>query len=203
MKKLFHWLLAHGQRPYAITCLAALSVFDSVLPVMPSEFLALALMILQPHRKMLIAVSFACAAALSAGLLATLLMGIAQTTALTSWLEVERQAPAWSQALSLIQDWDKLSLTIIATFPDSPRAAVAVAALAGFSPLSICIFVLAGKLVLYSLLILTIRILPKHLKGPGRSDWLGAKLVRRATLRFAAIRRLLKRLEQRAQRPQQ
>ena len=203
MKKLFLWLLVHGQRPYAITCLAALSVFDSVLPVMPSEFLALALMILQPHRKMLIAVSFACAAALSAGLLATLLMGIAQTTALTSWLEVERQAPAWSQALSLIQDWGKLSLTIIATFPDSPRAAVAVAALARFSPLSICIFVLAGKLVLYSLLILTIRILPKHLKGPGRNDWLGAKLVRRAMLRFAAIRRLLKRLEQRAQRPQQ
>ena len=203
MKKLFHWLLLHGQRPYAITCLAALSVFDSVLPVMPSEFLALALMILQPHRKMLIAVSFACAAALSAGLLATLLMGIAQTTALTSWLEVERQAPAWSQALSLIQDWGELSLTIIAAFPDSPRTAVAVAALAGFSPLSICIFVLAGKLVLYNLLILTIRFMPKHFKGPGRNDWLGAKLVRRAMLRFAAIRRLLKRLERRAQRPQQ
>ncbi|MBM3339731.1 MAG: hypothetical protein FJY62_07075 [Betaproteobacteria bacterium] len=90
MKKLFVWLLLHGQRPYAITYLAALSVFDSVLPVMPSEFLALALMILQPHHKMLIAVSFACAAALSAGLLAMLLKGIAQSTALTSWLQVER-----------------------------------------------------------------------------------------------------------------
>ncbi|MBM3339732.1 MAG: hypothetical protein FJY62_07080 [Betaproteobacteria bacterium] len=80
---------------------------------------------------------------------------------------------------------------------------MAIAALARFSPLSICIFVLAGKLVLYNLLILTIRFMPKHSKGPGRNDWLGAKLVRRAMLRFTAIRRLLKRLEQRAQRPQQ
>ena len=76
--KLMVWLMIHGQQPYAICFLAALAMLDAVLPVMPAEFLALSLMILQPHRGFIIAISFACAAAASAGLLATLVTGIAQ-----------------------------------------------------------------------------------------------------------------------------
>jgi len=183
------WLLRHGQRPYAIWSLSALSILDGVLPMMPAEFLAVALMILQPRRIVFVAFAFAVAAAMSAGLLATLVAGISQTTSWPGWLEGERQGTAWSQAISLLQDWGAPALAVAAIFPDSPRTSIAVAALVGLSPIDITSSVLVGKLLLYGLLALAVRYMPTRWRGRTTTSWPGARPVRRAVQRFAALRR--------------
>lgn len=183
------WLLRHGQRPYAIGSLSAVSVLDGVLPMMPAEFLALALMILQPRRIVLVTVAFAVSAAISAGLLAALVAGISQSVAWPGWLEAERQGAGWARAASLLQEWGAPALAAAAVFPDSPRASVAVAALVGLPPLQVAGFVLAGKLLLYGLLAWAVRYLPTRWPGRATASWLGARLVRRAMQRFAALRR--------------
>lgn len=186
------WLLTHGQRPYAIWSMSAASTLDGVLPMMPAEFMALALMILQPRRVILIALVFTMSAAVSAGLLAALVSGIAQATSWPSWLEIERQGAAWAQAVSLIRAWGAPALAMAAVFPDSPRTAIAVAALAGFAPISITGFVLAGKLMLYGLLAVAVRYIPMRWPSRATVSSPGAKYLRRAFLRFTALRRWVK-----------
>jgi membrane protein YqaA with SNARE-associated domain len=187
--RLMVWLMIHGQRPYAIGFLAALAILDCVLPLMPAELLALSLMILQPRRIFLIAIAFAWAAAASAGVLATLVTGIAQQTALEAWLDSERQSVAWGQALSLIKDWGGPALAFAAIFPDSPRTPVAAAALGGLSPLSISSYVLAGKLFLYVLLALAVRFIPGWRPAASKARWPVTRQLHRAIQRFAALRR--------------
>ncbi|NDF45334.1 MAG: hypothetical protein EB125_06495, partial [Betaproteobacteria bacterium] len=106
-----------------------------MLPMVPAEFMALALMILQPQRLILVATVFAISAAISAGLLATLVASLAHATSLLGWLESERQGPGWAQAVAWIQSWGAPALGLAAIFPDSPRTSIAVAALAGLEPI--------------------------------------------------------------------
>jgi membrane protein YqaA with SNARE-associated domain len=185
----FTWLLRHGQRPYAIWSLSALSILDGVLPMMPAELLALALMILQPRRVVLVALAFAVSAAISAGLLATLVAGIAQATSWSGWLEAERQGAGWLKAVSLIQAWGAPALAMAAAFPDSPRAVITVSVLAGLSPINITGFVLVGKLLLYTLLVLVVRYMPARWPGLAAASWPGARTLRRSLQRFAYFRR--------------
>jgi membrane protein YqaA with SNARE-associated domain len=166
---------------------------DGIFPMMPAEFMALALMILQPRREILIALVFSISAAVSAGLLAALITGIAQATALPGWLEGERQGAGWAQAVSIIQSWGAPALALAAVFPDSPRASVTVAALAGFAPINITCLVLAGKLLLYGLLALAVRYMPRRWPGLESAAWPGARHLRRAFRRFAALRRWVNR----------
>jgi hypothetical protein len=166
---------------------------DGVFPMMPAEFMALALMILQPHRVLLVALVFSISAAVSAGLLAALVTGIAQATAWPSWLEGERQGAGWAQAVSIIQSWGAPALALAAVFPDSPRTSIAVAALAGFAPISVTCLVLAGKLLLYGLLALAVRYMPRRWLVLESATWPGARHVRRALQRFAALRRWVNR----------
>jgi hypothetical protein len=173
--------------------MSALCVMDGVMPMMPAEFMALALMILQPHRVLLVALAFSVSAAVSAGLLAALVTGIAQATAWPSWLEGERQGAGWAQAVLIIQSWGAPALALAAVFPDSPRTSVAVAALAGFAPISVTGLVLAGKLLLYGLLALAVRYMPRRWRGLESATWPGARQVRRAFKRFAALRRWVNR----------
>jgi hypothetical protein len=166
---------------------------DGVFPMMPAEFMALALMILQPHRVLLVALVFSISAAVSAGLLAALVTGIAQATAWPSWLEGERQGAGWAQAVSIIRSWGAPALALAAVFPDSPRTSIAVAALAGFAPISVTCLVLAGKLLLYGLLALAVRYMPRRWLVLESATWPGARYVRRALKRFAALRRWVNR----------
>ena len=183
------WLLRHGQRPYAIWILSSLSILDGVFPMMPAEFMALALMILQPHRVVLVATTFAISAAVSAGLLATLIVGLAQATAWPGWIEGERQGTGWAQALAWIESWGAPALGLAAIFPDSPRTSIAVAALAGFEPIRITIFVLAGKTLLYGLLALAVRYMPSRWPQRKNGSRLRGRLVQRPLRRFIALRR--------------
>jgi membrane protein YqaA with SNARE-associated domain len=183
------WLLKHGQQPYAIWSLSALCILDGFLPMVPAEFIALALMILQPRRMLLVAFAFAVSAATSAGLLATLVAGVAKATALTGWLAGEHQSAAWAQAVSLIQRWGAPALAVAAVFPDSPRTSIAVAALAGLAPIDITRFVLLGKLLLYGLLALAVQYIPARWPRRHTATWPGARHLRRAIQRFIALRR--------------
>ena len=183
------WLLRHGQQPYAIWSLSALCILDGFLPMVPAEFLALALMILQPRRMLLVVFAFAVSAATSAGMLATLVAGVAKATALTGWLAGERQSTGWAQAVSLIQTWGAPALALAAVFPDSPRTSIAVAALAGLAPINITSFVLAGKLLLYGLLALAVHYIPTRWPRHHTATWVGARQFSRAIRRFIALRR--------------
>jgi membrane protein YqaA with SNARE-associated domain len=157
--------------------------------MMPAEFMALALMILQPHRVVLVATTFAISAADSAGLLATLIASVAQATAWPGWIEGERQGTGWAQAVAWIQSWGAPALGLAAIFPDSPRTSIAVAALAGFEPVRITIFVLAGKTILYGLLALAVRYMPSRWPLRKNGSRLHGRLVQRPLQRFIALRR--------------
>lgn len=189
------WVLRHCQQSYAIWSLSALSLLDGVLPIMPAEFLALVLMILQPRRLVLIALAFAIAAAASAGLLASVVLSFSQASALPMWLESERQTSGWSQAVALLKDWGAPALVAAAIFPDSPRASVVVATLVGLAPMAIVSFVLLGKLMLYGVLALAVHFLPTRWRGLRHSPVMGTtKWFRRAINRFAALRRWVQKL---------
>lgn len=165
--------------------------------MVPAEFIALALMVLQPRRVLLVVVVFAVSAAMSAGLLATGIAGAAEATPLASWLSSERQNAGWAQAVSLIQTWGAPALALAAIFPDSPRTSIAVATLAGIAPIHITAFILAGKLVLYGLIFLAWQYMPTRWPGHRKSSWPGARHLHRALQRLAAWRRWVnKRLAQ-------
>jgi membrane protein YqaA with SNARE-associated domain len=169
--------------------LSSIAILDGVMPMMPAEFMALALMILQPRRLVLVVTTFAISAAVSAGLLATLIAGLAQATAWPAWIEGERQGTGWAQAVSWIQSWGAPALGLAAIFPDSPRTSIAVAALAGFEPIRITIFVLAGKTLLYGLLALAVRYMPSRWPQRKTKSWLPGMMVHRPLQRFIALRR--------------
>ena len=182
-------MLNHGQQPYAIWSLSAVCTLDGFLPMVPAELMAFVLMILQPRRVLFIVAAFAISAAISAGLLATLVASVVEATALTGWLENDRQSPGWTQAVSLIQTWGAPVLALAAVFPDSPRTSIAVAALAGLAPIEITTFVLAGKLLLYAMILLVVQYMPKRWPSHRRASWPGARYLRRAVQRFAALHR--------------
>ena len=186
-------MLRHGQQPYAIWYLSTLCTFDGFLPMVPAEFIALALMILQPRRILIVAIAFAVSAATSAGLLATLVANVSDATTLTNWLSAERQNTPWAHAVSLVQKWGAPVLALAAVFPDSPRTTIAVAALAGLAPIDITVFVLVGKLLLYGLLALGVRYIPSRLPGRHTATWPGSRPLRRALQRFIALRRWVNR----------
>ncbi len=187
------WLLNHGQRPYAIWSLSAICTLDGFLPMVPAELMAFTLMILQPRRVFLVVSAFAISAAISAGLLATLVASFVEATALIGWLERDRHSPGWSQVVSLIQTWGAPVLALAAVFPDSPRTSIAVAALAGFAPIEITAFVLAGKLLLYGMILLVVQYMPKRWPAHHHATWPGSRHLRRAVQRFAALHRWVNR----------
>lgn len=169
--------------------LAALAIADSLVPMVPAEVMAAALMILQPRRVGLIALAFALAAALSAGLLTTLVNGATQALSLLSWLETERLAPGWNQATSLIQAWGAPVLALAAVFPDNPRTSIAVAALAGLAPVTIIGMVLVGKAVLYGLMAWIVWRFPARRRRRSAGARSRAGRLHRALRRFVAFRR--------------
>jgi len=183
------WLLRHGQQPYAIWLLSGLCVLDGLLPMVPAEFMALALMILQPRRLVLVATVFTISAAVSAGLLATLVASLAQATSSLGLLESERQGAGWAQAVAWIKSWGAPALGLAAIFPDSPRTSIAVAALVGLEPIRITIFVLTGKALLYGMLALAVSYMPSKWPHRRNAPWLRFRLVQRTMRRFIALRR--------------
>jgi membrane protein YqaA with SNARE-associated domain len=182
-------LLKNGQRAHAIWFLSGLCVLDGMLPMVPAEFMALALMILQPQRLILVATVFAISAAVSAGLLATLVASLAQATSWLGWLDSERQGPGWAQSVAWIQSWGAPAIGLAAIFPDSPRTSIAAAALAGLEPIRITIFVLAGKALLYGMLALAVRYMPSRWPRRGNAFWQRLRLVQRPMQRLIALRR--------------
>jgi len=69
------WIARRGSQPWLIAALALAACLDSLVPVLPAEVFAFALMVLQPSRRWRIAAGFAAAAAISALLLASMLNG--------------------------------------------------------------------------------------------------------------------------------
>jgi len=194
VKASLRWLIRHGRQPWAIPVLGTLAAGDSLLPMMPAEVLAVALFILQPTRVRIIFMVFAGAAALSALLLA---LAVGGATALASqadsgaWLMGIANGPGWERAKALVQAWGAPVLAFSALFPDSPRASIVVAALAGLPPLAITGWVLVGKLVLYGVLAWGVVRLPQwSLRARGGQGSVGTR-VQGMHRRLLALRRLL------------
>lgn len=126
--------------PYALIFFTLLAITDSILPVLPAEIMAITLMYLQPQRTILIGTCFAVAASISALVFSLLIQKATQFT-LTMNTEI---SAAIDNGSALIDDWGVIALALLAIFPDSPRTSVAVATVAGLSPLDIACSVFIG-----------------------------------------------------------
>ncbi len=180
--------IAAARHPYAFLPFLLLAATDSVFPVLPAEVMAIALMVLQPHRTQLIGAGFALAAAVSALILALLVVEARDF--------VFRANPGLMDALerssAIIAEWGAPALALLSIFPDSPRASIAAAAVAGVSPPIIFLAVLVGKVALYAGLGHILRRLPQLTAGlRGTRSALGRRL-RPGLQRLAAFQRLVR-----------
>jgi membrane protein YqaA with SNARE-associated domain len=181
-------LLRHGSEPKTIFLLAVLSVLDGFLPMLPAEMFVLALCVLQPQKGKVIVVIFALASALSALLLA---LGMGTLTESAESLSQKLMGSQGPQVLAMLRDSGPVSMVFFSVFPDSPRSAIALFALSGVPPESICVMVFVGKLMLYTGLLLLIHHLPSRVGrwrgvGPFWVSW----LQRRASRFVAYCRRI-------------
>ncbi len=194
MKAGLRWLMRHGRQPWAIAVLAAVAAFDSLVPMVPAEVLAVALFILQPTRIRLVFAVFAGAAAVSALLLSLAVSGaseLASQAGNAAGLAGIISGPGWDQAKALVQAWGAPVLALSALFPDSPRTSIAVAALAGLPPLEITAWILVGKLVLYGVLAWGVVRLPQWSRGARWGQGPVGTRLPRMNRRLLALRRLL------------
>jgi membrane protein YqaA with SNARE-associated domain len=150
----------------------------------------LALCIFQPQKGLRIVLLFAAASALSAFLLA---LGLGTLTASAESLSHKLMGSQGPQVLAMLRDSGPVSMVFFSVFPDSPRSAIALFALSGVPPESICAMVFIGKLMLYTGLLLLIHHLPSRV---GR--WRGAgpfwvRWLQRRASRFVAYCRRIRR----------
>jgi hypothetical protein len=147
------------------------------------------LCVLQPQKGKVIVVVFALASALSAFLLA---LGMGTLTESAESLSQKLMGSQGPELLAAMRDWGPVSMVFFSVFPDSPRSAIALFALSGVSPESICAMVFIGKLLIHHL---PSRVGRWRGVGPFWVSW----LQRRAS-RFVAycrrIRRRARRLNQ-------
>jgi membrane protein YqaA with SNARE-associated domain len=182
-------LLRHGSEPKTIFLLAVFSVLDGFLPMLPAEMFVLALCVLQPKKGKVIVVVFALASALSAFLLA---LGMGTLTESAESLSQKLMGSQGPQALAMLRDSGPVSMVFFSVFPDSPRSAIALFALSGVPPESICTMVFIGKLMLYTALLLLIHHLPSSVgrwRGVGP---FGVRWLQRRASRFVAYCRRIR-----------
>ena len=183
------YLIAAANHPYALLPFLLLAVSDSVLPVLPAELMAVALMIIQPHRARVTGIGFAIASAVSALVLALIIIEARPY--------VLQLNPGLAEVLAhgspIITDWGAPALAALSIFPDSPRISIAAATVAGMAPVSIASAVLAGKLVLYLVLSTLLRRLSEHNATVREFNSPVARRNHRTLRRLAAFQRFLRR----------
>jgi membrane protein YqaA with SNARE-associated domain len=177
------WIAHRSGQPWLIAPLALAACIDSLVPILPAEVFAFALMVLQPQHRWRIAAGFAAAAATSALLLASVLngalVGLGISVPSAELLSAKPGAPSGDftstgpgdlvaqsvdRAHSLLREAGLPALAVLATlsiFPDTPRASVALATLLRVPAGDIFAAVLAGKTLLYlAMLVATEALLP-------------------------------------------
>ena len=182
-------LLRHGTQPRTMFFLAALSVLDGFVPMLPAEAFVVALCILQPQRGKVIVLLFALASGLSALMLA-LLLGTLSSSA--EWLGLQLLGAQWDQASSTVRTWGPASMVFLSVFPDTPRTSIAAIALSGVAPEVIGLMVFLGKLILYAGLLRLMHYLPSQLLMWRRSETLWKKWLQRRASRFVAYCRRIR-----------
>ena len=169
--------------------LAALSVLDGFVPMLPAEAFVVALCILQPQRGKVIVLLFALASGLSAFMLA-LLLGTLSSSA--EWLGLQLLGAQWDQASSTVRTWGPASMVFLSVFPDTPRTSIAAIALSGVAPEVIGLMVFLGKLILYAGLLGLMHYLPSQMLRWRRSETLWKKWLQRRASRFVAYCRRIR-----------
>lgn len=182
------YLVGAAQHRYAFVPFLLLALSDSLLPILPAEVMAVALMILQPHRALLIGIGFAGAAAASALIFAIVVLQ-AKPFVLQLYPSL---AGALENGSPLISGWGAPALAALSIFPDSPRFSIAAATIAGLAPATIACAVFVGKLFLYLGLGFVLRRLTAFgIETRGKNSAL-ANRVRPTLRRLAAFQRLLR-----------
>jgi membrane protein YqaA with SNARE-associated domain len=169
--------------------LAALSVLDGFVPMLPAEAFVVALCILQPQRGKVIVLLFALASGLSALMLA-LLLGTLSSSA--EWHGLQFLGAQWDKTSSTVQTWGPASMVFLSVFPDTPRTSIAAIALSGVAPEVIGLMVFLGKLILYAGLLGLVHYLPSQLLRWRRSETLWKKWLQRRASRFVAYCRRIR-----------
>ena len=182
-------LLRYGTQPRTMFFLAALSVLDGFVPMLPTEAFVVVFGILQPQRGKVIVLLFALASGLSALILA-LLLGALSSSA--EWLGLQLLGAQWDQASSTVRTWGPASMVFLSVFPDTPRTSIAAIALSGVAPEVIGLMVFLGKLILYAGLLGLMHYLPSQLLRWRRSETLWKKWLQRRASRFVAYCRRIR-----------
>jgi hypothetical protein len=169
--------------------LAALSVLDGFVPMLPTEAFVVVFGILQPQRGKVIVLLFALASGLSALMLA-LLLGTLTSSA--EWLSLQLLGAQWDQASSTVRTWGPASMVFLSAFPDTPRTSIAALALSGVAPEVIALSVFMGKVFLYAGLLGLMHYLPSRLVRWRNSKALSKRWLQRRASRFVAYCRRIR-----------
>ncbi len=151
MRRLSRFAVLQGSRRRAIAVLGGASVGDFFVPALPTQTSVIALGLLQPQRAAWVALVFALAAAVGAGLLAVLLMG---ASAYAQQFGEARFGSEWTQVVQTVRDYGVWAVLLASIFPSPPRLLTAATLLSGAAAWAVLLAVFAGKLIWFGLFLL-------------------------------------------------
>ena len=143
-QRLARYAVIHGSRRRALLGLAGASVGDFFIPALPTQTSVVALGMLQPQRAVWIALAFATAAAVGAGVLATLL---ALVSGYATQFGAEQFGEAWAVVVDRAGTYGVWAVLLASIFPTPPRLLTAATLLAGAGAAPVVAAVFAGKLI--------------------------------------------------------
>ena len=159
-QRISRFTVLHGSKRSAIFVLALVSVGDFFIPALPTQTSVIALGLLQPKRAIWIALAFAFAAALGAGVLALLLTSV---DSFAQQFAAEKLGSEWARITKFIQTYGAWAVLFSSIFPTPPRLLTAATLLSGVSPWVVIASVFMGKLIWFALFLTLLIKLPKVL----------------------------------------
>lgn len=152
-----------AHRRWFLPTVAVFPLSDFALPIMPNQTLIMALSVLQPRRRWAIAFTFV--AATSAGALLTASAVQAAGPWLLDYISGGRpDQGTFHDIIQQIERYGMWALAGLSLLPSPPRTAVLVCALAGISPWTIALAVLAARPVPVTVLTMVAATAPRLLR---------------------------------------
>lgn len=139
-----------ADRPFYPVVAGGVAFADYFVPGSPSNTLLVASVLPNPRRWAVLGLTFAIGCAGGAFALAVLLGSFGDPV--VEWIAASEGAGLWRRIEGFVEAYGLLALAGLALSPFPVRIAVAVLALAGFSPLLLGAIVLGGRLPLYALI---------------------------------------------------
>ncbi|MBA4071277.1 MAG: hypothetical protein C0497_05480 [Gemmatimonas sp.] len=172
MQRLARFSVLQGSRRRALLALSGASVGDFFVPALPTQTSVIALGLLQPQRAAWIALAFAAAAAVGAGLLAVLMTSV---SGYAQQFGIAQFGDEWTRITERAREYGVWAVLLASIFPTPPRLLTAATLLAGAAAGLVIAAVFAGKLIWFAVFLLLLTRAPQRL---ARLPLLGSALAR-------------------------